>query len=327
LVTTNARERTAEAYRRFAAVEARGRSPLYERLAEGVAADADVLAFLLTLPGPKRQPNLLFAAVRHRLGTPWDWPSFRDRLLAEQDAVREVMMARSTQTNEPARCATLLPILAALPQPLALIEVGASAGLCLLPDLYGYDYGRARLMARQAGTGTPVFPCVAGRDVPLPSRLPHIVWRAGLDLKPMCASRPEHRAWLEDLVWPEQTERLGRLRQALMLAAEARPRVVAGDLRADLAGLAAQMPSGATRVIFHSAVLAYVASPVEREGFAAQVQQLADHWIANEVPGAIPGLAASFVEQARGRFVLCLDGKPLAWTDPHGAAVQWIDAA
>jgi hypothetical protein len=44
------------------------------------------------------------------------------------------MLSRSTQTNEPARCATLLPVLAQLPQPLALNEVGASAGLCLLPD-------------------------------------------------------------------------------------------------------------------------------------------------------------------------------------------------
>ena len=44
----------------------------------------------------------------------------------------EVMLARRTQTNEPARCATLLPALALLPPPLALIEVGASAGLILL---------------------------------------------------------------------------------------------------------------------------------------------------------------------------------------------------
>ncbi len=40
-------------------------------------------------------------------------------------------MSKRTQTNEPGRCAVLLPLLAALPQPLALLEVGASAGLCL----------------------------------------------------------------------------------------------------------------------------------------------------------------------------------------------------
>ena len=45
------------------------------------------------------------------------------------------------QTNEAGRCAVLLPVLAALPQPLALLEVGASAGLCLYPDRYAYRYG------------------------------------------------------------------------------------------------------------------------------------------------------------------------------------------
>src|SRR6185312_7670698 len=126
---------------RFADEEARGRSPLYEELARGVAGDHEVIAFLLTLPKEKRQPNLLLAALRRVSGTPADWPDFRRKLAGNRDAIRSVMLARSTQTNEPARCATLLPVLARLPQPLALIEVGASAGLCLLPDFYAYDYG------------------------------------------------------------------------------------------------------------------------------------------------------------------------------------------
>lgn len=57
------------------------------------------------------------------------------------DEIAATMAVRTTQTNEPARCATLLPVLAHLPQALALLEVGASAGLCLLPDYYAYDYG------------------------------------------------------------------------------------------------------------------------------------------------------------------------------------------
>jgi hypothetical protein len=50
------------------------------------------------------------------------------------------MLARSTQTNEVARCAAFLPLLADLDAELALIEVGASAGLCLFPDRYAYSY-------------------------------------------------------------------------------------------------------------------------------------------------------------------------------------------
>jgi hypothetical protein len=34
------------------------------------------------------------------------------------------MLSRTTRTNEPARCAVLLPLLARLPQPLVLLEVG-----------------------------------------------------------------------------------------------------------------------------------------------------------------------------------------------------------
>ena len=132
--------RIAAAYRRFAEAEARGRSPLYEELSYGVAADPDVIGFLAQLPLEKRQPNLLLAAVRLLFGVAHDYCEFRRRVLDNRDAVHALMRARSTQTNEPGRCATLLPVLARLPQPLALLEVGASAGLCLLPDFYAYDY-------------------------------------------------------------------------------------------------------------------------------------------------------------------------------------------
>ena len=63
----------------------------------------------------------------------------RSRVLQDTETLRAVMLARSTQTNEHGRCAALLPVLAGLPEPLALLEVGASAGLCLLPDFYAYD--------------------------------------------------------------------------------------------------------------------------------------------------------------------------------------------
>jgi len=95
-------------------------------------------------------------------------------------------------------------------------------------------------------------------------------------------------------------------------------------LRTDLAELAAQAPASATRVIFHSAVLAYVAASAERAAFAAEARRLADYWIANEVPAALPDADKAFAERAQGRFLVCLNGKPTAWADPHGAALEWI---
>src|SRR5215212_10511346 len=170
--------RIARAYIRFAEAEARGRSPLYEALALGAASDPEIIGFLAALPAEKRQPNLLLAAVRRLFGTVADYNEFRRRILDNRGAVRTLMLARSTQTNEPGRCATLLPVLALLPQPLALLEVGASAGLCLLPDCYGYDYG-----GRPVPADPPrlIFPCEADSKTPLPRELPEVVWRAGLD--------------------------------------------------------------------------------------------------------------------------------------------------
>jgi hypothetical protein len=311
----------AARYLRFAQEEARGRSPLYETIARGVAADEATIGFLLTLPRSKQQPNLLLAAVRHLYGTPAGWREFRKALLANDVAVRAVMLSRSTQTNEPARCATLLPVLARLPQPLALIEVGASAGLCLLSDHYGYDYGSARL---PAAAGAPTFHCAVNDGTPIPQTLPRIVWRAGLDLNPLDAAEGETTAWLETLVWPEQSGRLANLRAAMKIAATARPRIVRGDLLGDsLEQLCGEAPSGATLVIFHTAVLAYVPDLSDRRAFADRARRLGT-WISNEPPGTFPDIARTVARGAPGRFLMAVNGAAVAWTDPHGASLDWI---
>jgi hypothetical protein len=313
-------------YTRFADEEVRGRSPLYEALARGVAANQDVIRFLMALPPEKQQPNLLFASVRHLFGIPADWHHFLQCLFSDPDAVRSAMLTHSTQTNEPARCATLLPVLAQLPQPLALIEVGASAGLCLLPDFYGYDYGGRMIHPEQTTAKHPVFACSASETTPLPQTLPQIVWRAGLDLNPLDAGDRRQAEWLETLVWPEQTERLANLQAALTIAAVCRPRIVKGDLLGDdLDQLCREAPADATLVVFHTAVLAYVTDRAKRHAFAERVMSLCPYWISNESPRVFPNAVMEAARNDRsGRFVLSVNGSPKAWTDPHGAALEWI---
>ena len=174
----------------------------------------------------------------------------------------------------------------------------------------------------------PVFPCVVNAATPVPARLPRVVWRAGLDLKPVDLSDPAEVGWLETLVWPEQTGRLARLRTAIKIAAEQKPRLVRGDLRTDLAALAREAPKDATLVTFHTAVLPYVSSAAEREEFALLVRLLCDFWIANETPRVLfrtsPG--APVRGGPKGSFLLSVNGVPVAWTDPHGASVDWIGA-
>jgi hypothetical protein len=316
-----------ERYLVFARDEAAGRSALYEALSIGVAHDADLLSLLSALPVAKQQPNLLFAAVKHAFGVQPDWPAFRATAFRHWSEISATMMARSTQTNEAARCATLLPALLQLPQPLALLEVGASAGLCLLPDRYAYDFNGRHLTPANA-TEPPSFACHVEGAIPLPRHLPHIVWRAGLDLNPIDVRDDVQCAWLEALVWPGQDQRLHHLRAALALARRDPPRVVCGNLLRDLAALAGEAPRNATLVVFHTAVLAYISAQAQRDAFARSVGELDAVWISNEAPGVFPDIAAQLsMRVPRGKFLLAVNGRPAAFSDPHGAALTWIAEA
>jgi hypothetical protein len=308
----------------FAAHEAAGRSALYVEFADGVARDRELLAVLCELPEAKRQPNLLFAALRHVCGLPGGWPEFRDRFFEHQAEITNVIMTRRTQTNEPARCATLLPALARLPQPLALIEVGAAAGLCLLPDRYGFDYRRLTVMPADRWLPAPVFACDASEGTPLPESPVEVVWRTGLDLNPLDVTDPEDMAWLEALVWPGEGRRLELLRGAIEVARRDPPPVVRGDLRNDLRSVAAQAPPDATLVIFHTAVLAYVLQVEARDAFGETVRSLGARWLANEGADILrPRQHPGEQPWPTGDFVLTLDRVPLARTDPHGTWIEW----
>ena len=316
----------AENYRRFAAHEAEGQCPLYARLARHVAESRALIAFLSELPSDRRQPNLFFAAVRHVAGVPADGAELEAMVQADTGTIARVMLSRTTQTNEAGRCATLLPALAGLDGPLALIEVGASAGLCLIPDHYGYDFGRRRIEPPDESRGiAPTLGCTASANTPLPDRRPAVVWRAGLDLNPLDIDRPADIAWLRCLVWPGQHARLARLEAAIAVARTVRPRVEPGDLRHDLGALIARAPAGTTVVVFHTAVLSYVSSPADRARFAETVRDAGAVWLSNEAPHVFPAIAERLAgPPPRGRFLLSHNGTPIAWTGPHGQSIDWI---
>lgn len=314
---------TADCYRRFADREAWDVSPLYEEFALGVAKDADVLAFLDTLPEAKRQPNLLFGAVKYLTGVMSDYSAFHAFVVGHQDDLRDLMSVRSTQTNEPGRCAVLLPLLAALTQPIALLEVGASAGLCLLPDLYRYNYGGRRV----GPTDSPVtFPCEPRGSVPVPEGVPEVAWRLGVDLHPLDVTDPDTGRWLSALVWAVDAEREDRLRAAINVASMNRPSVVSGDLLSETTRLAASAPADATLVVFHSAVMPYL-SPEDRTRFIDVVSQLPAVWLSFEGLGVLPGIGARLGVSERDdrAFVLARDGQPMALASPHGRWMRWLD--
>jgi hypothetical protein len=325
--TDTAADRIAAGYRRFAEVETPRRSPLYTRLAHMVGGDPDMLAFLAALPPAKWQPQLLFSAVQFLQGPLATANQFVDAFHARADDIAAVMLSHTTQTNIPARCATLLPALAALPQPLALVEVGASAGLCLFPDRYSYDYVKNRAghpVAPLRDGGVPPFRCTASPGTPLPDRPVEVVWRAGLDLHPLDVHDPDDVAWLDALVWPGEEHLRAQLHAAITLARTEPATVRAGDLGADLAPLLAEAPTDVTLVVFHSAVFPYVPEDV-RTAFVDVVGSSRAVWVANEAPPRIPGLdPATVAAHPDEQFLLCRDGQPLARTDPHAGWISWL---
>ena len=304
-------------YAEFAAREAHGVSPVYERLSLAVSRDDEVLALVGTLPPDKWQPNLLFGVVRLLGGPVEDPAAFREYVAANWPAIEAEVRARTVQTNEPGRCAVLLPVLVALPQPLALLEVGASAGLCLYPDRYAYRYGDQRV-----GSGPPVLECTVTGTTP-PVGVPEVVWRAGLDLNPLDVTDPGDLGWLDALIWPEHEHRRARLKAAAAVAAADPPLLLRGDLVDDLPALAAQAPAGATLVVFHSSVMFYVPAS-RRTAFVEVVRTLPGHWLANETPDLLPSGRLPKPPGDALHNVLALDGTPLAWTRPHGQAVHWF---
>lgn len=336
--------RTASWYRHFGLVEAPGSSPCYAEWTLGIADDPQVISRIDLWPHDKRQPNLLLAAARFLGAEAGPYAQFRGFLEDHWPAVSRIVLSRSTQTNEAGRCATLLPSLAAIAaaerKPLALIEVGASAGLVLFPDRYGYEFDDGTTVTRLSPDRAvrregepPVLTCVTSGPVPLPAELPQVVWRAGIDLNPLDVNNSDDVAWLEALVWPEQEFRLRRLRQAVAIARQDPPLLVAGDLNDQLVDVAAQAPAGAALVVFHSAVMGYL-SAKDRSRFRETMQELTAgrgcHWLSNEGHMVIDQEDGSNVvpevdpQRILGRFLLTHNGQPVAITGPHGQSLEWL---
>lgn len=320
-----------ELYRWFAG-EADATSPTWGALCRWIADTPPLLAWLDELPGAKRQPNLFLGALRYHGGPVVGGPGLLAWLDEHAAAVRETILARATQTNEPGRCAVIAPVLASLPQPVALLEVGASAGLCLLPDRYRYAYRRGGAVERVRGTDAlPTAPELAcdetGERPGTPSAL-HVVHRAGLDANPLPADDPDDARWLRSLVWPGEDAREARLSAALAVAAADPPPVrrgvLPGDLSAFLAeGVDAAARLGATPVLLHSATLAYLTRP-DQASAVATIKASGVRWVSLEGRAVVREVSERVPDDGRPHFVLGLDGDAVARCGPHGGWVDWL---
>jgi len=311
-----------ERWGRFARDEAPGRSALYTAWAQRVVDDPIVAEAVARVPANRRQPPLVFA-VQRLLGAPeHDVEAWARWAVAHAVAVAAECSRRSVQTNEPLRCAALLPALSLIDGPIALIEVGVSAGLCLYPDRYSYRYhGRdGEVRALDPATGVSAVVLDSDLDGEPPLRLPEIVWRAGIDLAPLDARQQLDRAWLTGLVWPGEDGRRERVEAALDIVAADPPRLVAADGADALPALAAAAPADATLVVTTPGVLAHVPGP--RRSAIVAAARAAGRWITLDAP-SLHDAWTRLPEPWPGGFALALDGDVIAAVDPLGASVAW----
>ena len=309
----------ARAYRKFARREARGRSAAYESLAESVAGDAAVAGFVASLPPDKRRPTLLFAAARYLLGAPPGIRQLRELASRSRAELTEVILTRRVQTNEPARCAVLLPALAQLPRRWRCSKPAPAPGS---PCCSTGTPTTTPDTGSPAATRTPP-PCAASPAGPYRSRRgsPRSPGGPGLTstpwMSPKTMTSAGYRAWSG----PGRATAGSGSRPRSPQPAATRPPCYRGDLLTGLPALAAQAPPGATLVIYHCSVL-YQVSPHQRQQFAAAVRRLRARWLSSEDPGIVPGTAARALDDQM--CVLARDGHAIATADSHGTWLQWL---
>ena len=351
-MTNSGQEQALSAqFTRFATLEAREASPLYERLALGVADDEGLLA--LAAKGREEQPapNVLFASVHLLLlsgvqddlaafypsitdlasarGDPF--PHFRRFCHEHADAIAEMLRERRVQTNVVERCGLLLPAFGIIARrsggkPLALVEVGASAGLNLLWDRYSFDYSGGRRW------GSPVSPVrieteLRGAHEPaLPEEAVAVAERTGIDLNPIDVRDHDAVEWLRALVWPEERQQRQRLDAAVALARTTPPTLLRGDALDLLPGVLGSAPQGTALCLYHTHTLNQF-SPEARRQFA---RLLADagaerdlYWLSIEYRPTATGDASptlTLVAFENGEHAEQI----LASCDHHGRWLEWL---
>jgi hypothetical protein len=280
-------ERLAQHMVRIADEEFSLSSALYDRLARALADRPDLAAPLLAAPPGQRRALLYFAAVGYLLRTSatghplTEWmpllggdraaddgdplAALADLIGTHRDQITHLCATRQTQTNEAARSTLLRPAFGraaelAAGRALALIELGTSAGLLLVPDRYAHTYRRADGTSTTYGAGaleltaelrSQAWPAPAAIDLPIASR-------TGIDLNPIRWDAPDAVTWLRSCIWPEHVERAARLDAALVEVAAAVPEFIAGDIVAELPVALARAEEASVPVVFASHAVCYL---------------------------------------------------------------------
>jgi hypothetical protein len=268
-------------------------SPLTAELLFGAADDYetggpvhDLLLPLAEEPSGS-VPSLRFAGALHRLvlegrapalaahypsvggtaGPDGAWAAARAVIESRPDGLATDVQ-RPVQTNEVGRAAALfgglLHAAATWGLSLRLLEVGASAGLNLRPERFAYELGDGVVLGDRDSTVRLREPW-RGRYPPYDDVDLVLSTRAGCDPAPLDPADEADRLTLLSYVWPDQLERIERLRGALQIAAEPPIAVERLPASAFLRRELATPARGTATVVWHSVVRQYLASDERTE--------------------------------------------------------------
>ena len=265
-------------------------SPLYAELLRGLVEDyrrGGLTAVLLE--GVSERPvhdavPLRYLATAHRLaltdlaprlaarypscGGTWDGDAgiVRDFLatVGERQDVFVDGLRRNVQTNEVGRAPVLASGMAWLTSqhrlPIDQLEIGTSGGLLSRWDHYGYDTGGSRW--GDPDSALRFGPTWWRRPPDDLGVTPHVVRRRASDVSPIDVTTEIGRATMLSFVWPDQLDRIARLRAAMSVAQTVPLLVDAADAGTWLAQeLAGGLMPGALTVVFHSIVWQYLPAP------------------------------------------------------------------
>jgi len=254
------------------------------------------------------------------------WPLARASMIRWRERLA-AFMTHEPQTNEVRRSVCLAPGFLQIANetglPMRAFELGASAGLNLNWDRYFYRFGEA------ASWGDPASPVVIDTEwtgpAPAVDARVDVVERAACDRRPGDLADPVQRRRLLAYIWPDQFERLARIRAAIELATNLGVSVEAADAVQWTADRVAPR-AGAVTVLYHSVFWQYM--PAESQAaLAATIQGIGASatsdapfaWLRMEPPPpSVIGMQVILTLWPGG------EEQVLAEVHPHGAQVTWL---
>jgi hypothetical protein len=270
-------------------------------------------------------PYLTSAYPPHRT-SPDEIRKAIEKAIDEQDDFLHDYLDHPPQTNEVARSAAILGgclIIAEQTRlPLALFELGASAGLNLCFDRYRFELGGATW--GNPGAAVVVRSSWQGDCPPLSAPLA-VAQRAGCDTNPLDPDASEDRERLLSYIWPDQGDRLSLTKKALDEASAAPWRVERADAASWVEdSLAAHASQDQTRVLFNTIVWRYLPEET-RQRIQRSVHRFAEQATPRNPLAWLRIEDGDDAEGADIRLSVWPDGQDryLGLADFHGRWVRW----